>query len=66
VVLTQSEFPPHEIHVEHNGVVWLVTSHIDAQHQFEHLAEALRYANCLRDSRPGERYYLILHRACDS
>ena len=54
--------PEDEVHIQHNGTVWLTASHV--QHHFEHLAEARQYANELRDRQRGEdRTRVILHRA---
>jgi hypothetical protein len=62
--LLPSQFPEDEIHILHNGTVWLVDSHVAAQHHFEDLAEAMQYANELRDQQRGEdRPRVILHRA---
>ena len=62
--LLPSQFPEDEIHLQHNGTVWLVASHVDVQHHFEHLADAMQYANELRDQQRGEdRPRVILHRA---
>ena len=58
------QFPEDEVHIQHNGTVWLVTSHVDVQHHFEHLAEAMQYANELRERQRGEDpTRVILHRA---
>ena len=63
-VLRPSEFREDEIHVQHNGTVWTVISDVDVQHQFEHLSEAMNYANKLRDQQRGEdRPRVILQRA---
>jgi hypothetical protein len=63
-MLRPSECREAEIHVQHNGTVWTVTSHIDVQHQFEHVSEAMNYANHVRDRQRGEdRPRVILHRA---
>ena len=62
--LRPSQFPQDEIHIQHNGTVWLVASRVDVQHQFEHLSEAMNYANEVRDQQRGEdRPRVILHRA---
>ena len=62
--LLPSQFPEDEIHIQHNGTVWLVSSHFDIQHQFETLAEAMVYANHLRDQHRGdERPKVFVHRA---
>ena len=62
--LLPSQFPADEIHLQYTGTVWLVASHVDVQHQFEHLSEAMNYANKLRDQQRGEdRPRVILHRA---
>ena len=62
--LLPSQFPQDEIHIQHNGTVWLVASHVDVQHHFEHLADAMQSANELRDQQRGEdRPRVILHRA---
>jgi hypothetical protein len=50
--------------LQHNGAVWIVSSHIDGAHHFEHLANAMKHANHLRDQHLGEeRLRVILHRA---
>jgi hypothetical protein len=58
-----SEFREDEVHIHHNGTVWLVT-HLEVQHQFEMLAGAMKYANHLRDQHRGvESLRVVLHRA---
>lgn len=56
------EFPTDEIHVQHNGTLWVVLSHFDVQRHFATLNEAKEYANRIRD-RLIEKPRLILHRA---
>jgi hypothetical protein len=54
-------FPNDEIHVRHNGTVWLVT-HLEVQSQFEMLADATMYANFLRhEYRAEDKMRVILH-----
>jgi hypothetical protein len=55
------EFPTDEIHVEHNGYAWLVNSHIDAEHEFDRLSDAVSYAMDLRDRLPTVRLFVVLH-----
>ena len=63
-IRSRSEFREDEIHVQQNATEWTVTSHIDVQHQFEHLSEAMNYANHMRDRHRGEdRPRVILQRA---
>jgi hypothetical protein len=57
------EFREDEVHIHHNGTVWLVT-HLEVQRRFEMLARAMMDANYLRDQHRGEhRLRVILHRA---
>jgi hypothetical protein len=56
------EFPHDEIHIRHNGTVWVVLSHFDVPHHFSTLAEAKEHANRICD-RLIEKPRLILHRA---
>ena len=56
------EFPTDEIHVRHNGTVWVVRSHFDVPQHFSTLADAKQYANNIRD-RLIEKPRVILHRA---
>jgi hypothetical protein len=57
------EFREDEVHIHHNGTVWLVT-HLEVQHQFEMLAGAMKYANHLRNEHRGEESLrVVLHRA---
>ena len=56
------EFPTDEIHIRHNGTVWVVLSHIDGQRHFSTLDEAKQHAKRIRD-RLTEKPRLILHRA---
>jgi hypothetical protein len=59
-----SDFRDDEIHIQHDGTEWTVSSHVDAPYQFEKLADAMVYANQLRDQHRGEdRLRVILHRA---
>jgi hypothetical protein len=63
-MLLRPSSPKDEIHLQHDGTEWVVSSHVDAPHRFEHLAEAMKYANHLRDQHPGEdRLRVVLHRA---
>ena len=62
--LLPSQFPEDEIHIQHVGTKWIVSSHGDVQHRFERLADAMKYANQLRDQHRGEdKLRVILHRA---
>jgi len=56
------EFPDAEIHIRHNGAVWVVLSHFRVQRHFSTLDEAKEYANRIRN-RLTEKPRLILHRA---
>ena len=55
-------FPHDEIHIRHNGTVWVVLSHVDVQRDFSRLSEAKDYANRIRD-RLTEKPRVILDRA---
>ena len=55
------EFPNDEIHIRHNGTVWVVLSHFDVQRHFSTVYEAKEYANRIGD-RLTEKPRLILHR----
>jgi hypothetical protein len=59
--LPLSEFPANEIHVEQRGTAWLVSSHLEAQRQFDTVADALAYADELRATRSlGERLRVLV------
>jgi hypothetical protein len=49
--LLPSGFYEDEIRIQHDGTVWIVASHLDVQHRFDYLADAMTYANQLRDRR---------------
>jgi hypothetical protein len=62
--LLPRDFRDDEIHVQHDGTEWIVSSHVDVQHRFEYLADSMKYANQLHDQHRGEdRPRVILHRA---